>query len=66
MWGEASDQNRAQMSHLALLGHYGQAGKNPPSYFPNSFSRTFVNKGKTKGRSCYAPAPFLFTPGPLP
>jgi len=24
---------------------------NPSSYFPNSLSRTFVNKGKRKGRS---------------
>jgi hypothetical protein len=34
----------------------------------NAPSTTLVNKGKKKrkGRSCYAPAPFLFTPGPLP
>ena len=51
MWGEASDQNRAQMPHLALLGHYGQAGKNPPSYFPNSFSRNCLKRGLSSAPS---------------
>ena len=51
MWAEASDQNRAQMSHLALLGYYSQAGKNPPSYFSKQFQKVNSRKFPCTGFS---------------
>jgi hypothetical protein len=37
----------------------------PSSYFPNSFSTKFVNKGKRKPGPCLrAPAPYYRTPDP--
>jgi hypothetical protein len=44
------------MSHLALLNHQTQAIKYPQAIFQTVSPRTWVNKGKRKGRGCYAPA----------